>query len=146
MTTVKVDGGGVEKTATVRSRRVSTYNRYLAGRPGAEVTLVSVPDLSDASILDGYAYIVDKNKFDLVNSSFGGCELEYTAPFNQGVDFTYILAQYHEIFQQGTAQGIITFSASSGDEGALLCPWPGTMGVSGAKNVHFPIGRFEPCG
>jgi subtilase family serine protease len=93
----------------------------LGGAPGANVTLVSIPDLSDDHIMDGYQYIVDSNKYDIVNSSFGGCELGYTAGYNNGTDYTYILQQYHDLFRQGNAQGI-TFVASSGDEAGLECP------------------------
>ena len=52
--------------------------QVLGGAPGSNVTLVSIPDLSDQSIMDGYTAIVDANTYDIVNSSFGGCELEYT--------------------------------------------------------------------
>jgi subtilase family serine protease len=120
VTTVPIDGGGVENGDGSFEASLDVQ-QVLGGAPGANVTLVSIPDLSDTSIVDGYTYIVDSNKYDIVNSSFGECELEYTAAFNQGQDFTYILQQYHEIFQQGNAQGV-TFVASSGDNGALLCP------------------------
>jgi subtilase family serine protease len=95
--------------------------QVLGGAPGSTVTLVSIPNLSDDNILDGYTYIVNQNTFDLVNASFGGCELVYTAAYNGGTDFTYILQILHEEFQQGSAQGI-TFFASSGDSGGLSCP------------------------
>jgi subtilase family serine protease len=93
------------------------------GAPGSKVTLVSIPNLSDQSIIDGYSYIVESNAYDIVNSSFGGCELEYTAAYNNGTDYTYILKAEHQIYQQGNAQGI-TFVASSGDQGAPMCPGP----------------------
>src|SRR5665213_957608 len=95
--------------------------QVLGGAPGSSVTLVGIPDLSDAHILDGYVAIVDNNKWDLVNSSFGGCELGYTPPYNAGINETGVLAIYDEVFQQGNAQGI-TFMASSGDEAGLECP------------------------
>ncbi len=93
----------------------------LGGAPGSKVTLVSLPTLSDDNITAGYTAIVDSNKYDIVNSSFGGCELNYTAAYNSGVDYTYLLQQQHELFLQGNAQGI-TFVASSGDEAGLECP------------------------
>ena len=104
VTTVTVDGGGV-RTAPARSRPASTCSRCWAARPAHEVTLVSIPDLSDQSIIDGYSTIVDSNQFDIVNSSFGGCELEYTAAYNGGTDFTSILQTYHEIFAAGQCAG-----------------------------------------
>jgi subtilase family serine protease len=118
--TVTVDGGGVlDGDGSVEASL--DVQQVLGGAPGAKVTLVSIPDLSDDHILDGYQYIVDSNKFDIVNSSFGGCELAYNAAYNAGTDYTYILQQYHELFLQGNAQGI-TFVASSGDESGLECP------------------------
>jgi subtilase family serine protease len=55
-----------------------------------------------------------------VNSSFGLCELYYTAAYNGGTDFTSILQLQHDIFRQGNAQGI-TFVEASGDNGAYDC-------------------------
>ena len=84
--------------------------------PGATIALYQIPDLNDDSILAAYQTIVDDNKADIVSSSFGGPELTYTAAYNSGVDYTYLLRIYHEIFRQGNAQGI-TWVASSGDSG-----------------------------
>jgi len=120
VTTVPINGGGVEDGYGSVEASLDVQ-QVLGGAPGAKVTLVSLPDLSDQNIMDGYTYIVDSNKFDIVNSSFGGCELGYTAAYNEGVDYTSILQAYHELFQQGNAQGI-TFVASSGDEAGLECP------------------------
>ncbi len=92
----------------------------LGTAPGAQETLYDVPDLSDSSVMDGYAAVIEDNIADVVSSSFGQCELDYTAAYNGGVDFTFLLRQYHALFQQGNAQGI-TFLASSGDQGALPC-------------------------
>ena len=93
----------------------------LGGAPGANVTLVNLPDLSDDNIMAGYEAIVESNAYDVVTSSFGECELFYTAAYNDGEDFTSILQTYESIFKQGNAQGI-TFMASSGDSGGLGCP------------------------
>ena len=101
--------------------------QVLGGAPGAAVTLVDIPDLSDQSTTDGYDYIVSTPaasgmaKFQLVNSSFGGCELFYTAAYNGGVDYTALLDLQQSIFEQGNSEGI-TFVASSGDSGGLGCP------------------------
>lgn len=120
VTTELVDGGGVTNGNGSFEASLDVQ-QVLGGAPGSNVTLVSIPDLSDQSIIDGYQYIVDQNRFDIVNSSFGGCELAYTAAYNGGDDYTYILQAYESVFKQGNAQGI-TFVASSGDEGALQCP------------------------
>ncbi len=120
VTTVPIDGGGVQDGYGSFEASLDVQ-QVLGGAPGAKVDLVSIPDLSDQSIMDGYTYIVDSNQYDIVNSSFGGCELAYTAAYNEGVDYTSILQAYHELFLQGNAQGI-TFVASSGDEAGLECP------------------------
>jgi len=139
--TVLIDGGGAVggPDATEASLDVQ---QVLGGAPGATVTLVSIPDLSDEHILDGYTYIVDNPQlFDVVNSSFGSCELYYTAAYNYGNDFTEILRIYDETFQQGNAEGI-TFVASSSDNGGLDCTTVsyGEEGHAGAfiKGVSTP--------
>src|ERR1035437_1564241 len=90
VTTVPVDGGGVYGGYGSFEASLDVQ-QVLGGAPGASVTLVSIPDLSDAHIADGYNYIVQANAYDIVNSSFGGCELEYTAAYNGGTDYTHIL-------------------------------------------------------
>jgi subtilase family serine protease len=141
VTTVKIDGGGVVGGDGTDEASLDVQ-MILGGAPGSKVTLVSVPDLSDDHLLDGYAYIVDKNAYDLVNSSFGGCELTYDADYNEGTDFTYILDEYHELFKQGNAQGI-TFVASSGDEGALECP--DIDYLYGISPAYWQIGVSNPA-
>ena len=118
--TVLIDGGGVYDGYGSFEASLDVQ-QITGGAPGAKVTLFSIPDLSDVHILDGYTAIVESNLYDVVNSSFGGCELGYTASYNNGVDYTYVLQIEHEVFMQGNAQGI-TFVASSGDEGGLECP------------------------
>ena len=139
--TVTVDGGGVVNGYGSFEASLDVQ-QVLGGAPGARVTLVSIPDLSDQSIIDGYTAIVDSNRFDIVNSSFGECELEYTAAYNGGTDYTYILNTYHEIFAQGNAQGI-TFVASSGDQAGLGCPSI-NYGVTGASPT-FVAGVSSPA-
>jgi subtilase family serine protease len=135
VTTTLIDGGGVVGGPASFEASLDVQ-QVLGGAPGADVTLVSLPDLSDAHIAAGYRYIVDSNAYDIVSSSFGGCELSYTAAYNGGTDFTYILQTLHEIFLQGNAQGI-TFVASSGDQGGLACPSP-DYGTPGASPVFLP--------
>ncbi len=113
----------------------------LGTAPGAQETLYNVPDLNDDSIIAGYTAVNEDNTVDVVSSSFGLCELYYTAGYNGGTDFTSILRTYHSLFQQGNAQGI-TFLASSGDNGALDCytaafsnnPTNGTNFVPGVES------------
>jgi subtilase family serine protease len=119
--TVLVDGGGVVGGDGTFEASLDVQ-QITGGAPGSNVTLVSIPNLSDQHIYDGYNYIVmHPELYDIVNSSFGGCELEYTPAFNNGVDYTYILSNLDQLFLQGTLEGI-TFVASSGDQGGLLCP------------------------
>jgi subtilase family serine protease len=89
--------------------------------PGALILDYNTPDLSDSSVLDGLLQIVSDDNADIVSMSFGGAEGFYTADYNGGVDYTYILQIYDEIFLQGNVEGI-TFIASSGDNGALGLP------------------------
>jgi subtilase family serine protease len=83
------------------------------------VVLYNLPDLSDGSIISGLVTIVEDNKADVVNMSFGGPENVYLAANNGGVSMTWYLTTIeHALFLQGNAQGI-TFVASSGDHGAI---------------------------
>jgi subtilase family serine protease len=113
----------------------------LGTAPGAKEILYDIPDLANDTILDAYTAVVEDNEVDVVSSSFGECELDFTAADNGGTDFTSILKTQHAIFQQGNAQGI-TFLASSGDNGAPGClsaafennPTDGTNFVLGVEN------------
>lgn len=110
--------------------------------PGAQDTIYNIPDLTFASIADAYAAIDDDNFVDIVSSSFGSCELNFTPAYNDGVDRTSIPKMIHQLFLQGNAQGI-TFLASSGDSGAVPCLTAAfrsnpTNGTSFVEGVEFP--------
>ena len=137
--TVLVDGGGV-LNGNGSFEASLDVQQVTGGAPGSHVTLFSIPDLSDQHIIDGYTAIVDSNAYDIVNSSFGLCELEYTAAYNGGVDMTFILKEEHDIYAQGNAQGI-TFVASSGDNGAPMCPGPD---YAPGVNSTFVVGVSSP--
>jgi subtilase family serine protease len=92
----------------------------LGTAPGAQETLYDMPDLTNDSVTEAYALVDEDNAVDVVSSSFGQCELDFTAAYNNGTDFTSIPKTFHALFQQGNAQGI-TFLASSGDNGAPDC-------------------------
>ena len=147
---VYIDGGAPFDPNSDASFEASLdVQQVLGGAPGAQVTIVDIPDLSDGSILDGYSYIVNatnsagKPQYQLVNSSFGECELFYSPVYNGGEDFSYILGYYNDLFEQGNAEGI-TFVASSGDSGGLECP--DTNYVATAINGVAPAApsRFIP--
>ena len=107
----------------------------LTGAPGSHVVLYNLPNLSDENIMAGYTTIIDTNQVDLVSSSFGECEKFYFPHFNNGVDYRYTLLAYHEIFEQGNAQGI-TFLASSGDNAGKEC--------TDLTYLNGGAGRFTP--
>jgi len=89
--------------------------------PLANIYLYLISDLSDAPVEDAYDYAVSHGKaegLDVVNSSFGGCELEDTA-FAEATN---------KIAEQGAALGL-TFTASTGDSGGFC---------------EYQPGRFEP--
>ena len=107
--------------------------------PDAKITVYNIPDLSDESLIAGLDKIVRDNKVDAVSMSFGGPELGYTAAYNSGTDFTYLLRAEDEIMAKGNAMGI-TFVASSGDLGALSIPSPACFN----DNAPDPCGTFQP--
>jgi subtilase family serine protease len=116
----------------------------LGTAPGAKEILYDMPDLTDASITDAYTQVDEENVVDVVSSSFGECELDFTAAANNGTDFTSILRTFHHLFQQGNAQGI-TFLASSGDNGAPACIPPAFQSNPTAAGTNFTLGVENPA-
>jgi subtilase family serine protease len=144
--TVTIDpvegGSGAFNAASDDAAEASLDTQMSLGTaPGAHEIVYDMPDLSDASIVAAYTQVDEENRVDVVSSSFGECELDFTAAANGGVDFTGILQTFHALFAQGNAQGI-TFMASSGDNGAVPCtstafdnnPSNGTNFVLGVEN------------
>ena len=117
---VKVRGGSTVESGALAEASIDTQESS-GGAPGAHVILYEIPSLGDPDILAGYMAIDNANEADVVSSSFGECDLLFTAPYGSiGVKY----AQFeHELFEQGNSQGI-TFLASSGDESGLGCPSP----------------------
>ncbi len=137
ITEVPVDGGtgAADPNSDGFFEASLDTQQVTGGAPGAKVTVLDIPDLSDQHIIDAYLMAVEQNTYSVVSSSFGGCELYYTAAYNGGVDNTGVLRTYDAIFKQGNAEGI-TFVASSGDSGGLSCPnLSDTAAVAG---VEFP--------
>jgi subtilase family serine protease len=87
--------------------------------PGATVLVYEAPDASFfPSFADMYTAIDEDNQADVVSTSFGLCELYFTAAYNGGQDLTgQYLGFFHNLFLQGNVQGI-TFVEGSGDNGA----------------------------
>jgi subtilase family serine protease len=117
-----VSGGAAFNTGSSASLEVELDVEQAGGMaPGATIEVYNIPNLSDQSILAGYTAIIEDNKADIVNLSFGGPEGFYLAAYNNGIDATGILKSYESLFKQGNAQGI-TFIASSGDSGGYSLP------------------------
>jgi subtilase family serine protease len=103
--------------------------------PGARLIVYGGPDDTDATFAAMYTAIDEDNSVDIVNTSFGSCELFYTPAYNGGVDFRGILRVFHQLFLQGNSQGI-TFFTSSGDWGAKDCWSPDlSTAVIGVNNL-----------
>jgi subtilase family serine protease len=115
----------------------------LGTAPGAKEILYDMPDLTDESITAAYVQVDEENQVDVVSSSFGECELDFTAAANGGTDFTGILKVFHSIFQQGNAQGI-TFLASSGDNGAVPCT-SAAFDTNPTNGTNFVLGVSNPA-
>jgi subtilase family serine protease len=116
----------------------------LGTAPGAKEIVYDMPDLTDANILAAYQLVDEENVVDVVSSSFGECELDFTAAANGGVDFTSIIRMFHQLFQQGNAQGI-TFLASSGDNGAPECIPPAFQSKPTTAGTNFVLGVSNPA-
>ncbi len=136
-----VNGGATTASPALDEASLDTQEE-LTGAPGAHVVLYDIPDLSDGNVAAGYITIDEYNEVDLVSSSFGGCELSYTAAYNGGQSFLGILRAQHELFLQGNAQGI-TFLASSGDNAGKECP--NVTYADGLGNGTFDKGIEEPA-
>ncbi len=125
LTVRKVDGGSF--TGDPNAIETTLDVQQSGGiAPGAAIVHYDIPDLSDASVYDGYKAIVEDDRADVVNSSFGACERYYSGLYAAYFGPTAVPATLYaqaDLFAQGTAQGQ-TFVASSGDNGAFACLRP----------------------
>jgi kumamolisin len=113
---VKVDGGSGISLAIFEAHLDIQQSGGMA--PGANIMVYNVPALSNEEILAGLNQIITDNKADVVSMSFGEPEIEFSAPYNMGVDTSGFMTELDDLFAQGNAQGI-TFVAASGDSGAF---------------------------
>jgi len=104
--------------------------------PGAHVYGVAVGGPGEP-FLQAYSFIDEYNFADIVSTSYGECELYYTAAYNSGTSYTDILKSYHDVFRQGNSEGI-TFIFSSGDSSGLGC-FPTAYFGPGTGKVYNPI-------
>lgn len=120
MTTVNINGGAsYDPDLSTETHLDMQQTGGMA--PNASIILYNLPDLSDSNVIDGLLTIINDNKADVVNMSFGGPEIFYLPDYNDGQDFTDLLGIYDDIFKQGNAQGI-TFVASSATRARCLHP------------------------
>ena len=104
--------------------------------PGANVVGVAVGGPGEP-FLTAYSYLDESNSADIVSTSYGECELYYTAAYNGGTDFTSTLQAYHDLFRQGNVEGI-TFVFSSGDDSGIGC-YPAAYFGPGTGKTYNPI-------
>ena len=149
-TYMAIDGGGtfggVGDGATDEAEL--DIQMVLGGAPGANVTQLSIPDLSDTHIFDAYEQVIMSGAYDIVSNSFGLCELFYTAAYNNGYDATGIQGTYDEFYLVGNIEGT-TWFVSSGDEGGPGCPQktiiPYFVGLTGGPKVSWTKGVDSPA-
>lgn len=137
ITTVNVDGGApYDPTNPFNSSETFLDIEQSGGMaPQANIILYNMPDLTDDAVFAGLTQIIETNSADVVNMSFGGFEVGYTAAYNGGVDLTGVLGLFDDFFMEGNALGI-TWVSSSGDLGALQAP----------PAVCFEASPPVPCG
>ncbi len=135
-TALEVEGGGSPYCGTgscATDESSLDVQQVLGGAPGAKVTYLNTYDF-----LDTYYFDIDQTSaYDIVSTSYGGCELLYNYQYNNGLDFTFILAEYDAVFEQGAAEGV-TFIFSSGDSGGLGCPSLPYFAANGVNPVFQP--------
>jgi len=141
-----VDGGAVFDPNSGGSFEMALDIQQSGGMaPGATIVTYNMPDLTDQNIYDGYTAIVDDNRADIVNSSFGGAELYYTSAYTPVFGTSpATLEALHDVFLQGSLQGI-SFVASSGDEGAYGAFNLLDYFTTGTTNLHFVKSAESPA-
>jgi subtilase family serine protease len=112
VTRVPVDGGALPGDEGLDAVEATLDTETLAANaPGVHIYVYELPSLAGNDITDAYDKIVSGNLVDAASSSFGGCET--------------LLGQsataWSAIAEQALAKGL-TFVASSGDGGGVLCP------------------------
>jgi subtilase family serine protease len=100
----------------------------VSNAPGTALVVYEFPDFTNTQyITDAYNAVVDDNRVDTANSSFGGCE--------DSVRIDQVRAWDH-LAMQGAAKGI-TFHASTGDAGSDPCDTGGLDVIAPAAGPHF---------
>ncbi len=138
LTRVLLPGGSSFDPTNSTSQEADLDTQQAGGSaPGATIQGVSIGGTSEP-FLQAFSYIDEQNIADIVSTSYGGCELYYTAAypyFTGGYDESYILRSYHDLFRQGNSQGI-TFVTSSGDDSGLGCLPPEYFGAAKGRTYR----------
>lgn len=153
LTDNRIDGGGtLGGSGTFEATLDVEQSGGMA--PRASIVVFDIPDLSPQHIYDAYSAVAKDKSVIVVNSSFGGCELEYNSPSGAKA-----LKMFDNVFKQGLSEGI-TWVAASGDHAALQCgsnenalgvSWPAVspyvLGVGGTNltttyTAHSPNSRY----
>ncbi len=131
-------GGAPFDPGSIYSQDANLDVQQAAGAaPGATVLSVTVGGTGEP-FMNAFSALVDANRADIVDTSYTGCELFYTPPWNNGIDHTSSLFAYHDIFRQGNAQGI-AFVVASGDDSGLGCAPPGYLTNLGQGGLYAPL-------
>jgi subtilase family serine protease len=108
-----VDGGGGIGADTGES--TLDVEQSLGTAPEASATVFDIPSLSLTAIYDAYSAVVAEGTIDVVNSSWGECELVFDSSSGVGA-----LNAFDGLFTEGLSEGT-TFVAASGDDAAYGC-------------------------
>lgn len=138
VTVIPVDGGG----GIDNPQADDDVEWIVAAAPGVAVYDYEVPFLSAAHIVDAYAQLVSDNLVDVVNTSFGACEIDVP-------DFVLAVMP---VLEQGAAQGIsfenVAFNtANCGEIPGVRSPMtpadsPYGLAVGGANVILDASGHF----
>ena len=87
--------------------------------PNARVLAYVTPNISSATFLNGFEAAASDNLADVVSCSWGEAELNYFAnALTGGVDETFYLQAFHDVFEEMATQGQTVFTDAD-DNGAF---------------------------
>ena len=110
----------------------------LGTAPGAKETLYDMPDLSNDSVAEAYALVDEDNAVDVVSSSFGQCELDFTAAYNNG-------SRFHQHPQDFPRPIPARQCARHHLPGELRRQWRSGLSLSGIRRCSRRHPRHELC-
>ncbi len=122
---ISIDGGP-SGSGQPTGEAILDYETIAGIAPGANIDIFEFPDLTNASLLDGFNTAVSDNVADTINSSLAACE---TADY-------WMPKPISKIFEQGSAQGQ-TFHAATGDGGDIAYDCPKEVSVATPSDSPF---------